>query len=416
MRIRRALLWAGLAASACSCSCFLVPPTIQGRRGRHGSLAVRCPSRLLAMSSATGLPPEARGPSFFAALWGIGTKGSPWEYMLDMRDQGYDGVVPVELGPLGKFNFLLSPEAVKAVTVEEAAALPRRFSVSLFETLELDKGLVYEQGSRHKRHKKLCIPSFEQSVSMEAFVGATRAELDQLSARFGDRAESVDLYAEMRASTLNVVLAVTFGLGLGCGSSFARADLLSSTIGEYLEKIVALANEIPPLWQISPRLSFNYVRVTDVLLPTLRELVAEVIASRRLDVDTAPKDAGTKADLLGVLVTQPDLTDLDIRSILFDVVIAGSDTTASTTTAALYLLHLPENAAWLQCARDEAISQNAGDGVALDRLRMSLPVATAVAREILRLYPPVPFVGRTATADATLCDGAFPVFKGETYW
>jgi len=64
------------------------------------------------------------------------------------------------------------------------------------------------------------------------------------------------------------------------GPAFSRASELSSTIGEYLEKIVALANEIPPLWQISPRLSSNYVRVTDVLLPSLRELVAEVIASR----------------------------------------------------------------------------------------------------------------------------------------
>ena len=43
------------------------------------------------------------------------------------------------------------------------------------------------------------------------------------------------------------------------------------------------------------------------------------------------------------------------RSILFDVVIAGSDTTASTTTAALYVLHLPENARWLERARDEAM-------------------------------------------------------------
>ena len=214
--------------------CAFVPPVTTRPHSR-------LPSRL-----AMGIPPstspaEARGPSFLEALWGIATKGSPWEYMLDMRDAGYDGVVPVRLGPLGKFNFLLSPEAVKAVTVEEASALPRRFSVPLFETLELDKGLVYEQGSRHKRHKRICIPSFEQSVSMEAFVGATRAELDQLSLRFNAQAEKreqIDLYAEMRASTLNVVLAVTFGLGLGDGSSFARAELLSSTIGEYLEKIV----------------------------------------------------------------------------------------------------------------------------------------------------------------------------------
>ncbi len=222
---------------------------------QHGRSRLR-----IFMSSPTVRPPEARGPSFFEALWGIATKGSPWEYMLDMREAGYDGVVPVNLGPIGKYNFLLSPDSVKAATVEEASSLPRRFSVPLFETLELDKGLVYEQGSRHKRHKKICIPSFEQARSMEAFVGATRTELDAMSQRFADCAanqEAVDLYVQMRRMTLNVVLDVTFGLGSAtanrgsAATTFSRADLLSSTIGEYLERIVALANEIPPLWQIS---------------------------------------------------------------------------------------------------------------------------------------------------------------------
>ena len=50
-------------------------------------------------------------------------------------------------GPLASTT---SSESVKAATVEEAGSLPRRFSVQLFETLELDKGLVYEQGCRHK--------------------------------------------------------------------------------------------------------------------------------------------------------------------------------------------------------------------------------------------------------------------------
>ena len=229
------MLWVAMPEN--SAFAFL-PPVVTVRRNYQPRLKA---SGLAMSAPLSSGPAEAQGPSLLAALWGIATKGSPWEYMLDMRDAGYDGVVPVQLGPLGKYNFLLSPEAVKAVTVEEASALPLRFSVPLFKTLELDKGLVYEQGARHKRHKKICIPSFEQSLSMEAFVGATRAELDQLSARFADsakREEQVDLYAEMRASTLNVVLAVTFGLGLGSGSSFARADLLSSTIGEYLEKIV----------------------------------------------------------------------------------------------------------------------------------------------------------------------------------
>ena len=292
------------------------------------------------------LPP----PSFLSALLGIALAGSPWDYMLDLRAKGYDGVVPINLGPVGVYNFLLSPESVRSATVEQAAALPRRFSVPLFETLELDRGLVYEQGERHKRHKRICIPSFEQSISMASFVEATRDELDAAGDRFDEVASSgrmLDLYSEMRRATLNVVLAVTFGLGKKGASSFDRADELSQIINEYLERIVALANEVPPLWQISPRLSSNYIRVTDFLLPTLRELVAEVISARR---QLEANDVIDRADLLSVLVQQ-DLTDGDIRSILFDVVIAGSDTTASTATAALYVLHDPKNAKWLEKAR-----------------------------------------------------------------
>ena len=361
--------------------------------------------------------PTMPPPSFLSALFGIALAGSPWDYMLDLREKGYDGVVPINLGPVGTYNFLLSPESVRSATVEQATTLPRRFSVPLFETLELDRGLVYEQGERHKRHKRLCIPSFEQSVSMEVFVKATRDELDSVRDRFDEMASTgrkLDLYAEMRRATLNVVLAVTFGLGQTGASSFDRADELSQTIGEYLERIVALANEVPPLWQISPRLSSNYVRVTDFLLPNLRELVAEVIYARRQLEATDVSSAG-RADLLSVLVGQNDLTDADIRSILFDVVIAGSDTTASTTTAALYVLHQPENDKWLYDCRQEAIDKNAGDGVTLADIKAELPVATAVAREILRLFPPVPFVGRTATEDGALCNGLYPVKEGDTF-
>ena len=352
------------------------------------------------------------GPSFFEALFGIAINGSPWEYMLQMKREGYDGVVPVDLKFAGKYNFLLSPEAVRVVTVEQAKLLPRRFSVPLFETLELDRGIVYEQGDRHKRNKKICIPSFEQSQSMESFVEATKAELESLSEEFLQKT-NIDLYAEMRRSALNVVLDVSFGLGKEAASNFEKADELSATIAEYLERIVALANEIPPLWQISPRLSYNYVRVTDVVLPNLRALVSEVIEARRAEGAEA-QSKRNRADLLGVLVEQLE-DNADIRSILFDVVIAGSDTTASTTTAATYLLHQPENKAWLDRARAEAIATQAGKDIPLDQLRAQMPVCVAIAREVLRLYPPVPFVGRTATGSGKLVGSNYPVEPGDTF-
>lgn len=136
----------------------------------------------------------------------------------------------------------------------------------------------------------------------------------------------IDLYAEMRKSAFVVVLDISFG-----STNFQKSKLFSAqTIAEYLERNVALGNEIPPIWQISPRLSSIYVCVMDVLLPTLlqRSLVAEDIASCRVleqdEDDGHGKQGGKKkersrADLLGVLVEVLD--DNGMQSILFDAVI-----------------------------------------------------------------------------------------------
>jgi hypothetical protein len=48
--------------------------------------------------------------------------------------------------------------------------------------------------------------------SFEAFVGATRTELDAFADCAANQ-EAVDLHVQMRRMTLNVVLDVTFGLG-----------------------------------------------------------------------------------------------------------------------------------------------------------------------------------------------------------
>ena len=366
------------------------------------------------------------GPTFLAALFGIAVDQSPWQYMLTMKKQGYSGVAKVPLGPFGgDFYFLLEASTVKNVCVDQAeASFPRRYSVPLFPRLGLDRGIVYEQGERHKRQKKMCIPSFERTVSMESFLEAVRGETDALCDALTARARAtpdgrlrLDLYREARKLTLRVVLAVTFGLGSEAARGFEKAEELSEVIGAYLEAIVATANEIPPLYDVAPWASLNYRRVTEELLPRLRELVAEVINERRRVEEAAGESEGEiggeirSSDLLSVLVREPSLTDDDIQSILFDLIIAGSDTTASTLTAAIFLLHEPRHSEALAAAREEANRVDLSR-LTLEEVRAKLPYATAISREILRLYPPVPFVGRTSIADAVV-EGE-PVPRGAT--
>jgi len=110
------------------------------------------------------------------------------------------------------------------------------------------------------------------------------------------------------------------------------------------------------------------------------------------------------ADLLGVLLSSKVLSDEDILAVLFDVVIAGSDTTASTITAALFLLYQPQQKQLLESILDEVHGADLTTIESINDVRASLPVLSGCIRETLRLYPPVPFIGRTSIEPA-LVDG-----------
>ena len=190
---------------------------------------------------------------------------------------------------------------------------------------------------------------------------------------------------------------------------------MSEVIGAYLENIVATANEIPPLWQVDGRLSGNYQRVTTDLLPRLRALVSEIIANRREALHAGGVGAAAaagSADLLGVLLEEgangagASFSDEDIQNILFDLIIAGSDTAASTITATLYLLHTHETPAVLQRCLDEVRGVDVCSFTSVDAVSRELPYLTACVKETLRLYPPVPFIGRRGVK-STMVGGYF---------
>lgn len=355
------------------------------------------------------------GPNTLAAIWGIASNFGPWNYMVQMRREGYDKVADVNLGPAGSFTFLMSADAVQEVAVAKTDAFARRFSLSLFETLGIDRGIVYEQGKRHLRNKKLCMPSFQNAWSLETFYGAVHTEFDNMQKRWDARIEEnggsadFDLYAEMRRFTLDIIVRVTFGVGLEEDTGlyerkfqYHREGELSFYIRKYLEEIVALSNEVS-LLQVYPRLSSHYVEVVDHLLPTLRGLVDDVIATRRREVTLAPtKDANYRADLLSALVQDDAITDEEISEILFDVIIAGSDTTASTLGSAIYILHEQRHKPLLDRAVAEAQRIDARQ-CNRSEAQSKMPYTYSVVREALRLYPPVPFVARTSVKDAEVC-------------
>ncbi|GHP01883.1 hypothetical protein PPROV_000064000 [Pycnococcus provasolii] len=344
-------------------------------------------------------------PSLFSLVVWFARYLEPWNVMLAMRKEYPDeDILKIDL-IFETFYFLMTPDAAREVLLEKSTDFPLRYSIDLFETLELDRGIVYAQGDRHRTNKRACVPAFESASSMSTFVEAIRDEVDDMCdrwvAKIGNKASAqLDVYDEVRQLTLAVVLRVTFGLRSG-GSGDKLSNEISTTIAQYLEAIVACANE--PIVSIAPQLSSNYRRVVGSggLLEKLRRLVLELIAERRrvdgvVPTSTVEGGAPPSGDLLGVLLAT-GASDEDILLILFDLIIAGSDTTASTISASLLLASKDERLVSRVREEPDALS------VAHEDVRARLPVSTAIARETLRLYPPVPFVGRRSVRPSDVC-------------
>jgi len=100
------------------------------------------------------------------------------------------------------------------------------------------------------------------------------------------------------------------------------------------------------------------------------------------------------------------MSDDDILYVLFDCIIAGSDTTASTIAALLFRLYQEPH------CRSQVLEElgRAGplDALQLDEVDEKLAYLQACVKETLRLYPPVPMVGRKSVAEDSLAGYLIP--------
>ncbi|GLJ31910.1 hypothetical protein SUGI_0642290 [Cryptomeria japonica] len=117
------------------------------------------------------------------------------------------------------------------------------------------------------------------------------------------------------------------------------------------------------------------------------------ISNRMARRSRDPNDEREKErDFLDVLLDMqgPDLSQTDIRAILFDLLMAGSDTSAATVGWAMgELIRNPDKMKKTQVELDETVGRNR-------RVEESdiehLPYLHAVVKEILRLYPAGPLM------------------------
>ena len=313
----------------------------------------------------------------------------PTESMRGWRDL-YGDFVPIRFGPF-RAHVAYGPAEIDEVLTDRAADFRKSFGTRMLIPL-LGNGLVTAEGDEWLRHRRLASDAFHRE-RVTAY-GRTMAHYaEDLVDSLRDR-EAVDLHEAMTALTLRIV---------------ART-LFDTDVTPRIEEVARLGTEIQ---------DFYYGRFASLrfLIPTWLPTPGNLLlrqAIRRLDevVYGIIRERGPhedRGDLLSMLLVARDdqglgMSERQVRDEVMTLLLAGHETTSLALTWALTLLaRHPESRSRLEAELDQAI----GDRPAAPEDVPSLPYATAVINETLRLYPPAYVTGREAIRDTRI--GGLPI-------
>ncbi|MDR3472549.1 MAG: cytochrome P450 [Devosia sp.] len=303
----------------------------------------------------------------------------------------YGETVKLRLGPLDCWSFA-GPEGIYDVLVTQHKSIRKGFGYNGLRLL-LGEGLISTDAPHWASERQSLNPLFSP-VAIEGYAGAVydavKLGLDDLDGP-ATRAEVIDIGAAMTRVTMRVVSQAAFGVDFG-ESHAGVADAFNDAFAFIAD--ISADPVHPPLFVPTAR-NRAYKRNLEVI----DAFVAGLVEGARQN----PEQGGLNGQILAALKhAPPKLLRDEIVSLYF----AGFETTARGMAYAMYLLaRHPE---WLEpLAHEAARFQRPDGGLAVLK---GLPVAAEIVSETLRLYPPVPIMGRQTLADTVI--GGYPVKGG----
>jgi cytochrome P450 len=285
-----------------------------------------------------------------------------------------------------------SPELVKQIVTGDPQVFHAGLANAAIRPILGPWSLLALDRAPHMQQRKLLLPPFHgERLRSYADLIAELAEREVASWPLG---EPFRLHQRMERLTLEVILEVAFGI-----TDEARKDELRRLLPLLLKSSrmlvfwgAVLHRDIGP---IRPRATFEARRgaVDALLYAEIAERRAGHTRQRRGSAD----ERARRKDILSMLVEAEHedgtpMGDAEIRDQLATLVLAGHETTATAMTWAIDLLQ--RNPDVLRHLRADA----GEDPEYLD----------AVIREVLRIRPIVPVVGRTVTEPVRIGEHELP--------
>ena len=333
-------------------------------------------------------PPGPRYPAIVQTLFYL---ARPEQYLTALHRR-YGDVFTLSTVIFGPEVCVVRPEQIKKVFTGDPDRLRAGEANVALEPLVGRKSVLLLDGAEHLRQRRLMMPPF-RGERMLAYAKTMREITDRAIDAWSP-GKSFAVHPEMQQITLEIILRTIFGADEG-----AELDALREAITAVLEKVnsrFTMLGTLPALrrnlWGLSPWAGFQ--RVTK----KADELIFRQIARRRKDEQTA------RTDVLSLLLAARDeegnpMSDVELRDELMTLLAAGHETTA-TELAWMFERVLREPKV-VQRLEDE-IARARSAGGALDFERM--PYVDATIKEVLRVRPVIPAVGRRVK-EAMVVDG-----------
>ncbi|SEQ80005.1 cytochrome P450 [Natrinema salaciae] len=344
------------------------------------------------------LPPGPRGLPLLGSTLSIAR--DPLGFAESVREYG-DVVAYEAFGT--EFAAVFDPDIVETVLVSRADEFRKgEFEIGFGELIAPD-GVAFTEGERWRRQRQLLQSSFTPD-RIRSYADDMVAEAAALVDDWDD-GEWVDLSQALSRYTLRVLVRTLFDRSLDDDHA-VTVRRATEALSAYASPQQFAVQSVLPSWLSTPT-----EREYEATMADLEALVDDLVADRR--GRDGVTDAATD-DLLSVLARAeyPDGSPLspdEVRDQLVTFLFAGHETTATALTFACWLL---AGSPAIRADLEHELETVLGDREPAFADLPALEYTEAVAREAMRLYPPVMALYREPVEATTL--GGYHVPGGTT--
>jgi cytochrome P450 len=318
--------------------------------------------------------------------------------LMQACERRYGSAFRVKLLPFD-ISLFSDPESIRAIFASKSDEMRAGEVNRILRVLVGESSVLLLDGEEHMRHRKLLLPSFHGERMR--FYGETMAAITRNTLASWPENVEFSLHPHMQEITLQIILRTVFGAEEGAELTALHGQIkhllsagerrIALPVMVYMSTHPQVEMRIPFKWWLKAR------NATDTLL-------YQQIFTRRVEAK-----ATNRNDVLAMLMQARDehgqpLTDRELRDELMTALAAGHETTA--TALAWAFERILSTAGVYARLRDE-IDAVGGVSASPDRLA-ALPYLDATIKEVLRLRPVVPIVGRVLQRSTTLGGYEFP--------